>query len=323
MISRGIVKIDGALSKSQSEDLGVKINVTLRIARDGGDMMDAPKFHNRDRRLTSFPGPIQRMYLWRRLAGQKWWSDNKKELRARAGDQLAIIERPNHKRVQLEVVSQSRVQLQTLAQQFDGRIEKLPRNWLKRFLSQKTKPLKVGSQRLIIPAGAAFGTGEHATTAMSLRLLEKLTRNWKPGWSIVDLGTGSGILALAAKRFEATRVIGIDSDPTAISTAKENARANKVHDVNFRVDDVRRCKLGKSRLRGTSDRGQVDVVTANLFSDLLIEILPKLKAARWLILSGVLREQERDVTLALKRNKIDILQLHRRGKWVAILAVIR
>jgi len=157
---------------------------------------------------------------------------------------------------------------------------------------------------------------------MSLRLLEKLTRNWKPGWSIVDLGTGSGILALAAKRFEATRVIGIDSDPTAISTAKENARANKVHDVNFRVGDVRRCKLGKSRLRGTS-YGEVDVVTANLFSELLIEILPKLKAARWLILSGVLREQERDVTRALKRNKIDILQLHRRGKWVAILAAIR
>jgi ribosomal protein L11 methyltransferase len=158
---------------------------------------------------------------------------------------------------------------------------------------------------------------------MSLRLLEKLTRHWKPGWSIVDLGTGSGILALAAKRFEATRVIGIDSDPTAISTAKENARANKVHDVNFRVGDVRHCKLGKRRLRGTSYGGQVDVVTANLFSDLLIEILPKLKAARWLILSGVLREQERDVTRALKRNKIDILQLHRRGKWVAILAVIR
>ena len=252
------------------------------------------------------------MYLWRRLAGQKWWSDNKKELRARAGDQLAIIERPNHKRVQLEVVSQSRVQLQTLAQQFDGRIEKLPRNWLKRFLSQKTKPLKVGSQRLIIPAGAAFGTGEHATTAMSLRLLEKLTRNWKPGWSIVDLGTGSGILALAAKRLGGRRVIGIDNDPTAISTAKANARANKIQGVQFRGGDVRRSKLP----------GRVHIVTANLFSELLIAILPKLKRARWLILSGILREQERDVTRALARHKIDIVEVRRRGKWVAILAAV-
>src|SRR6185503_7295831 len=80
--------------------------------------------------------------------------------------------------------------------------------------------------RLIIPAGAAFGTGDHATTAMSLRMMERLTRDWRAGWSAVDLGTGSGILALAAKRFGASRVAGIDLDPMAIATAKENARLN-------------------------------------------------------------------------------------------------
>jgi ribosomal protein L11 methylase PrmA len=62
---------------------------------------------------------------------------------------------------------------------------------------------------------------------------------------------------------------------------------------------------------------------ANLFSELLIEILPKLKAARWMILSGILRNQEHDVTDALKRQKIEILQVRRRGKWVAILASVR
>src|SRR5207244_8027136 len=81
---------------------------------------------------------------------------------------------------------------------------------------------------LVIPASAAFGTGEHATTAMSLRLLERVTRKWKDGWSLGDLGTGSGILALAAKRFGAGRVVGIDIDPTAISMAESNARLNKV-----------------------------------------------------------------------------------------------
>jgi ribosomal protein L11 methyltransferase len=129
---------------------------------------------------------------------------------------------------------------------------------------------------------------------------------------IVDLGTGSGILALAGKRFGATRVIGIDNDPVAISTAKENARLNRISDAEFRVGDARRCKFP----------GKIDIVAANLFSRLLIEILPRLKRARWLILSGILREQERDVTGALKRNKIDILQLRRRGKWVAILATV-
>src|SRR5882672_5346772 len=72
---------------------------------------------------------------------------------------------------------------------------------------------------LVIPASLAFGTGEHATTAMSLRFLEQLSRRWKRGWSLVDLGTGSGILALAAKRFGAGRVTAIDVDPTAISIA--------------------------------------------------------------------------------------------------------
>jgi ribosomal protein L11 methyltransferase len=80
---------------------------------------------------------------------------------------------------------------------------------------------------LVIPGSLAFRTSEHATTAMSLRLLDKLTRRWKRGWSLVDLGTGSGILALAAKYFSAGRVIGIDNDPAAISMAKSTPDQTK------------------------------------------------------------------------------------------------
>jgi len=173
---------------------------------------------------------------------------------------------------------------------------------------------------MIIPAGAAFGTGEHATTAMCLRFLEKTSLNWKRGWSMVDLGTGSGILALVAKLLGATRVVGIDNDPVAISTAKQNARLNKIRGALFQVGDVRRAKLPR----------KIDIVSANLFSELLIELLPKLKTARWLILSGIMRDQERDVIRALKRKKsrlrqgyggqVDIVQVRRRGKWIAILA---
>jgi len=253
------------------------------------------------------------MYLWRRRASQRWWSDNEKRLRDAAGDQLAIIDEAGRKRLQFEVASPSRAELQSLVKEFGGRVEKLPGDWLKRFSrQQKTKPIEIRDQKLIIPAGVAFGTGEHATTAMALRMLEKLTRRWKPGWSIVDLGTGSGILALAAKRFGAARVIGIDNDPLAIATAKENAQLNRIGSVQFRVGDVRRWKSSR----------QIDIVTANLFSELLIKILPKLKAARWLILSGILRNQERDVTRVVRRHKIDIVQVRRRGKWVAILTAV-
>jgi ribosomal protein L11 methyltransferase len=232
--------------------------------------------------------------------------------------------------LQLEVTSGSRSDAQKLWKEFGGRVLKLPHDWLKQFSGERqARPINIGKRlvvlrsqkdreassfpyNLIIPSGLAFGTGEHATTAMSLRLLEKLTRRWNPGWSIVDLGTGSGILALAATCFGAERVIGIDNDPVAIATAKENARLNRIDDLKFRLGDVRRWKFPR----------KIDVVAANLFSELLIEILPKLKAARWMILSGILRNQERDVTRALRRHKIDIVQVRRRGKWVAILASV-
>jgi ribosomal protein L11 methyltransferase len=132
----------------------------------------------------------------------------------------------------------------------------------------------------------------------------------KPGWSLVDLGTGSGILALAAKRFGAEQVRAIDNDPRAIATARENARINKIDHIHFRVGDVRHWKFPR----------RIDIVTANLFSDLLIEVLPKLKPARHLILSGVLRDQEEDLVGALKRCKIEITRVRRRGKWIAVLA---
>ena len=83
--------------------------------------------------------------------------------------------------------------------------------------------------------------------------------------------------------------------------------------MEFRVGDVRRWKSSR----------KVDIVTANLFSELLIKILPKLKAARWMILSGILQNQKRDVTRALRRHKIDIVEVRRRGKWVAILTAVR
>ncbi len=230
--------------------------------------------------------------------------------------------------MQVEAACQSSKDLRALTKEFGGRIDRLPTNWLERFARKQTaRRLKIGKRliivrspgkreagsfpySLLIPAGGAFGTGEHATTAMSLRLLEQTTRAWKAGWSMADLGTGTGILALAGKRLGAGRIIAIDDDPIAISTAKKNARSNRIDNVQFRVADVRAWKLPP----------RTDMVTANLFSELLMEILPALTKGRWLILSGVLREQEREFVRALKRNRINTVAVRRRGKWLAILA---
>jgi len=266
------------------------------------------------------------MYLWRKLAEPRWLRAHENILQARSRGRLVIISRPGRRRLQLEIACTSRNDSRKLIEEFGGCTEKWPRNWLKRFADAlELKPLKIGKRFLIsntarahslhvpllvIPASVAFGTGEHATTAMSLRLLERLTCNWKDDWSLADLGTGTGILALAAKRFGAEHVTGIDIDPKAISIAKANARLNKIDKVDFRLGDVR--KWNPTGLR--------DVVAANLYSELLIEILPKLKRSNWLILSGVLRREEDKLLCVLQRNNMAIVNVKRRGKWIAVLA---
>ena len=305
------------------------------------------------------------MYLWRRRATKDWWREHEPELRARFGNAIAVIERPDRKLLEIEIATKSPGGLRT----FGGRSEKLRRDWLQRFRrKQKSRAIKIGKRlvinvggtsasrqsrrqgrsHIVIPAGAAFGTGEHATTAMCLRMLARVFDGWgahaarvprlaarqtlhhptrqsiffsasrrkvhvgrvRSPELVVDLGTGSGILALAASLLGAKRVIAIDHDPTAIRVAKESSRRNKIDNVTFRVADVRACKLPR----------KIDIVTANLFSEVLIEILPQLRRASVLILSGFLREQEREVARALERQKIDTVEVRRRGKWVAIVA---
>lgn len=271
------------------------------------------------------------MYLWRKTAELHWVEAHEDFLQAKAPGQLVIVRRPGRKRLELEIVCRSRSDSAALLKEFGGRIEPLPRNWLERFARADSKAIKIGKRliissvggtsvsrlsrhkgrsHIIIPASLAFGTGEHATTAMSLRLLEQLTRCWNPGWSLTDLGTGSGILALAARCLGARRVTGVDNDPAAISVAKSNARLNKIRGASFELCDVHKWNPAQ----------QTDVITANLYSDLLIEILPKLRGGAWLILSGILRSQQQELVHAMHRNKLDVNSMKHRGKWVAILA---
>jgi ribosomal protein L11 methyltransferase len=271
------------------------------------------------------------MYLWRKSAELQWFKAHEALLQARALGQLVVVRKPGRKRLGLEIVCRSRTASFALLNEFGGRVETLPRNWLKRFARADSKPIRIGKRlvvsnvggtlvsrlsrhkgrsRITVPASLAFGTGEHATTAMSLRLLEQLTRCWKPGWSLADLGSGSGILALAAKCFGAGQVIGIDNDPAAISVAKSNARLNKIRGTAFQLGDVLKWNPTQKN----------DVITANLYSDLLIKILPKLRGGRWLLLSGILRSQRDELLSALQRNHIQVISTKQRGKWIAILA---
>ena len=258
-----------------------------------------------------------------------WLVSREEKLQHRFGAMLSVVSKPERIRIEIQIACRSAAETNKLIREFGGRAQKLKSDWLDRCtLEQRTKPLKIGRRLiiakladsqsdsagkpsfLIIPAGVAFGTGEHATTALSLRLLEELTRGWRPGWSLVDFGTGSGILALAGKKLGADKVLGIDNDPMAISTAKQNARCNKVRGIRFQLCDAHCWKSPE----------KIDVMTANLFSELVIALLPKFRCADWLIVSGILRKQERDVVHALQRNRIMIVKIRRRGKWIAIVA---
>jgi ribosomal protein L11 methyltransferase len=284
------------------------------------------------------------MFVWRKRVSTVWLAASEATLHEVAGQRLAIISRLGRKNAIAEIAGSNRRDLESIRSRFGGTIEKLPRDWLKKFsCAQKSKPIKIGKRLvitrsggfqtavygksaawkppfLVIPAGTAFGTGEHPTTAMSLRLLERCTRvrgaqaaslrSPDKEWTLLDVGTGSGILALAAARFGAKQVIAIDHDPIASATARANARRNEIDNIDFRVADLRRWKFPR----------KIDIITANLFSELLIEILPRLKRAQWLILSGILREQEAQLVRALKRNGIAIVETRRRGKWIAVLA---
>lgn len=270
--------------------------------------------------------------IWRKRAGAAWLEQHGARLAAQTRGNYAVIERPNSARVQIESFCANQRIARDLVTSFGGSVEGLETGWQARFFSAaKTKPLRIGkrlivasdaedlprdpaARTLIIPASAAFGTGEHATTAMSLRILERATRPLASGWRMLDAGTGSGILALAGRCFGAREVIAIDNDPLAISVARQNARANEIRGVTFVVGDVSRGPTGK-----------FDVIGANLYSELLVSQLPKwrsqLDVAGMLILSGVLRRQERELVEALRANQFASSEVRRRGKWIALLAV--
>jgi ribosomal protein L11 methyltransferase len=274
------------------------------------------------------------MYIWRKIVDPHWLRSRSENLAHRFDTSLALIERPGRKHASLEIACRTRKQARELLREFGGKVVKLRRDWFQHFARKaQGKPLRIGSRlvilrsppepgtrlrrnggcrSMIIPAETAFGTGEHATTAMCLRLLERITRAFQPGWTMLDAGTGSGILAIAGRYFGARRVLAIDSDPLACKTAKRNARANGVRNIGFSTGDILRYKL----------TGKFDIITANLFSEILIDAFPiwspHLAPGGNLILSGILWSQQTAVHHSLRQHGLAASEVRRRGKWIAI-----
>jgi ribosomal protein L11 methyltransferase len=142
-----------------------------------------------------------------------------------------------------------------------------------------------GCAEVVLDPGMAFGTGTHPTTALCLRALSALLAE-RPGASLLDVGTGSGLLAIAAARLGAGRVAGNENDPVAVRVAGENAARNAV-----------RLELSTSpagRIPGTFDLVVANIL-ANVLGDLAPELAGKLAPGGHLLLSGLLGGQEDEV----------------------------
>jgi len=189
------------------------------------------------------------------------------------------------------------------------------------------KPVRVGRHFLVKPTwekaellpgdvlleldpGMAFGTGTHPTTTLCLEALEKTVR---PGSRVFDLGTGSGILAIAAAKLGA-EVEAVDVDPVAVRVAQENVELNQV---------AARVRVARGDL-GTVLQGQADVVVANIIADvilLLLQDLPRLlKPAGVFLASGIIEPRAAEVEAAMRQAGLQISERLEDAGWVLLRA---
>lgn len=274
-------------------------------------------------------------YVWRKLASAKWADAWEERLRALDPARLAMVQRIGTSGLRFEYYCRDEQEGRTLVQRFGGSLHRLAQaKWQAGGVAAPAKPLAFGSRLLVtghesdlaglraahpqrqvlcIPAALAFGSGEHSTTAMCLRLVGEIAaRRAGERWEMLDLGTGSGVLALAARVLGAAKVEGTDYDPPCVRTARENARLNSVQRATFRVEDVQRWKPARTW----------ELVAANLFSNLLISQLPKIARALApggdVVLSGLLASQLDEVLAAAHAAGLQEQAVRRRGHWRAV-----
>lgn len=197
-------------------------------------------------------------------------------------------------------------------------------NWKKYF-----HPIEIGDRLLICPSweeppktdrkiltlepGLAFGTGTHETTALCLELVERYV---KEGDRILDVGTGSGILAVAGLLLGAEYAFGVDIDDNAVKVAKENAATNKVGERFAAV-----CGSLTEKAEG-----KYNIITANIVADVILimleDIAKFMDKETLLILSGIISSRADDVVNALSKN-FQTIEYNTKNEWVAIAVKLK
>jgi ribosomal protein L11 methyltransferase len=202
----------------------------------------------------------------------------------------------------------------------------LEEDWMQKW-KEGFEPVRIGERLMIAPSwklpkktegreiiqidpGMAFGTGTHETTQLCLQALE---RYWRGG-RLLDVGTGTGILAIAAARLVPdSRVVAIEVDPQALEVARENIAINRVSDS---------VELLEARPEGEGD--EFDVIVANLTAEAIVglidDLATRLSSNGLMILSGVLNEFAEDVERSLVRAGFKVTEISASGEWCALIA---
>jgi ribosomal protein L11 methyltransferase len=277
------------------------------------------------------------MHVWSKLSSSLWADAWQERLGGVVGVQVVITEVTGKKSVRVEAFCELEAVANTIKSAFGGSVRPVKmENWAamapppsdpievrrtlvicdadiekKRAAVAKAYP---GREIVAIPPELAFGTGHHATTSTVLGLVADQAAKFKKAkqtWDICDLGCGSGILAIAARKLGASRAWGCDFDPLAVKVAKENIERNGVDRVTLVKADVLKWKPSK----------QWDCVAANIFYDVLIAVFPTIVSAVkpdgviWV--SGILKTYADDCLAAGEAAGIHWeKRLVKAGKWV-------
>ena len=198
-------------------------------------------------------------------------------------------------------------------------------NWKKYY-----KPSKVGEKIVVKPIweeyevkdeelvveldpGMAFGTGEHETTRMCIQSLEKYV---KEDSTVFDVGCGSGILAIAAAKLGAKLAVGVDLDPVAVESAKENVGFNNIDNIEILHGNLIEVIDGKA-----------DIVVANIIAEIICilteDVSRVIKPNGYFITSGIIHDRVEMVTNKLEECGFEVVKVNKDGEWNCIIAKLK
>lgn len=184
---------------------------------------------------------------------------------------------------------------------------------------EEVEPQDMDKMILHIDPGTAFGTGMHDTTQLCIRALRKFIT---PETVLLDVGTGSGILAILSLMFGAKRAVGTDLDPCAVDAVRENMEANSISpdDFTIMIGNI----ITEKDVQDKVGYECYDIVVANILAQVLVPLTPvimhQLKKGGIYITSGIIDDKEETVVEAIKAAGLKVLEVNYQGEWVSVTA---